>query len=94
MFTPAAEAGLDYPVRTVSVEFPVGSAVGHTECANLSVTADGLVEADESFSVHASISSLDSTRFVSELQPSAKVEVIIRDDDGKFIIRCFIIVMA
>ena len=57
----------------MTVTFPVGSAVGNVECANTSISADGLVEADESFSITASVSSL---------QPSETVEVIIRDDDG------------
>ena len=60
----------------MSVTFPVGSAVGSVECANTSISADGLVEADESFSITASLSSLDG------YQPSETVEVIIRDDDG------------
>lgn len=67
----------------VSVEFPAGSAVRHAKCANISITADGLVEADESFSIRASFASHNSVRFVGEYQPSAVVEVIIRDDDGK-----------
>ena len=63
-------------MELVSVIFPVGSAIGTVECANISISADGLVEADESFSITASLSSLDG------YQPSDTVEVIIRDDDG------------
>lgn len=70
----------------VLVEFPVGSAVGRVECANISVTPDGLVEADESFSVLAtnSTTSLNPVRFVSD--QSSQVEVIIRDNDGMIMV--------
>ena len=75
-FSRTAEPGLDYSVTSLPVVFPVGSAMGNGECANISISADGLVEADESFSITASISSLDG------YQPSDTAEVIIRDDDG------------
>jgi hypothetical protein len=74
-FSRTAEPGLDYSVTSLPVVFPVGSAMGNGECANISISADGLVEADESFSITASISSLDG------YQPSDTAEVIIRDDD-------------
>ena len=78
-----AEPELDYSVDTVNLEFPTGSGVGHTQCANISISSDGLVEADESFTVHATIDSPISIRFVTNLQQSDSVNVIIRDDDGE-----------
>lgn len=82
-FWSIAEPELDYSLLNASVEFPAGSEVGHVQCANISITADGLVEADESFSIRATISSPDTVRFVSEYHQSAIVNAIIRDDDGK-----------
>ena len=79
---PSAEPGLDYSLVPSTVEFLAGSEF-HTECTNISILADGLVEADESFSVLATVNSPDSVQFVSEDRLSAIVDVIIRDDDGK-----------
>ena len=62
------------------MEFLAGSEVGQVQCANVSISVDGLIEADESFSVHATVSP-SSVRFVSG--QSATADVIIRDDDGK-----------
>lgn len=69
----------------VFVEFPAGSSMGDVKCANISISADGLVEADESFCVLASNSdtSLNPVQFVGDQSSvSALVEVIIQDDDG------------
>lgn len=80
----------------VFVEFPAGSSVGHVECANISVSVDGLVEADESFCVLAtnSATSLNPVQFVGDQSPiSALVEVIIQDDDGNDSIRSFVFII-
>ena len=78
----AAERELDYSLEEVYVEFPAGSGVGHTQCGNVSISVDGLIEADESFSIRATVNSPSSVRFAGSYQQTAVVDVIIRDDDG------------
>lgn len=73
---------MDYSVDQIYVEFPTGSGVGHTQCGNVSISVDGLIEADESFSIQATVNSPSSIRFVGSYQQTAAVDVIIRDDDG------------
>lgn len=94
----SADPELDYSVVPVFVEFPAGSSVGDVECANISISTDGLVEADESFSVLASNSdtNLNPVQFVGDQSSvSPLVEVIIQDDDGNdtmhqiFCVLCF-----
>ena len=80
--TCTAERELDYSVDEVHIGFPVGSGVGHTQCGNVSISADGLIEADESFSIRATVNSPSSIRFAGSYQQTATVDVIIRDDDG------------
>lgn len=63
--------------------FPTGSGVGHRECANLSITIDGLIEPDESFRIRGSVDSQSLVRFTSSFANNATVDVIIRDDDGR-----------
>ena len=58
-----------------------GSKGGQVQCTNVSITMDGLVEADESFTIHATVS---PSSIQTHQQPTS-VEVIIRDDDGKYI---------
>ena len=53
-------------------------------CVNITVVADGLIEADESFNVHASILDQNSARFGNGSQTFGNMEVIIRDDDGTY----------
>ena len=69
-------------MEQVILEFPTGSGVGRTQCANISISIDGLVEADESFTIRATIDSPSSVRFVTNYQQLDTVDVIIRDDDG------------
>ena len=53
-------------------------------CVNVTVVADGLIEADESFNVHASILDQNAARFGNGSQTFGNMEVIIRDDDGTY----------
>ena len=74
-------APLDYAVVNTVVVFPVGSSGGDTECVNVTIVDDDVIEETETFTLQAS--AVDTSSLVI-IDPSlSQTTVAIADSESK-----------
>ena len=71
-----ALAGSDYTMLYLAVLFPTGAQDNHTQCVNVSITNDDLLEISETFTVQLTSADQDI------LTPDSMTDIIITSEDG------------
>ena len=71
--------GSDYTMLTMDVLFSAGAENMHTECVNISITNDNLLERNETFTVQLTSADLDV------LTPDSMTYITITSEDGKMV---------
>ena len=78
----SAVAGSDYESVSSSLMFPAGSINGSTQCINITITDDEVLEADETFTVTLTV---ETTRV---MEGNTMTEVVIMpDNDCEYIFK-------
>lgn len=87
LYSHTATEGEDYGNVSATVVFPVGSRKLDKQCIAVPLIDDCLVEAQESFSMTASILSPSSANIGGDAKSSSRsIEVIVVDNDGKLLL--------